>query len=226
MSSEPIQIYLVSLSLLSINSCGMIRRMLAVGRVFLLCLSHSPASCTAFISSWTARTGMQPWQSSPLHQPIHMTASSLPRTKWWKWVENPQHFFFPVKTTLASRLGTSYALFISALLTFLNPAPVQGVRSFPSSSCLSTMYSWHPGHFLFEKCSAEACDVFLGLLQDSPSQFHPRWQAAGISWPGSISGCPPSSWPPQRRSNICPRAAATRGDTAHMLSLWVDRGNI
>lgn len=74
MSSEPIQIYLVSLSLLSINSCGMIRRMLAIGRVFLLCLSHSPASCTAFISSWTARTGMQPWQSSPLHQPIHMTS--------------------------------------------------------------------------------------------------------------------------------------------------------
>lgn len=88
------------------------------------------------------------------------------------------------------------------------------------------IYSWHPGYFLLEKCLVEACHTLLGLLQDSPSQFHPQWQAAGISWPGSVSGCPPSSWPPRRRSNICPCAAATRGDTAHTSCLGVDRGNI
>lgn len=132
---------------------------------------------------------------------------------------------FPFPSQNYSGFHTWHLLFFSssALLTFPNPAPAQGDSDpFPGGAlaCLHVLLTSRPF------CLGEMFGWGLSLLQDSPSQFHPQRQAAGISWPGSFSGCPPSSWPPQRRSNICPCAAASQGDTAHTLSLWVDRGNI
>lgn len=136
---------------------------------------------------------------------------------------SPQHFLFSVKTCVASTLASLQNYSVDPLQNKL--LSIESDALHLVGLLLACMYSGHMGHVHVVICliKADACCTILGLMQDSPSQFHLQWREAVISWPDSFSGCLPSLQPPQRSSSISPCVVATLEDTAHTLFLRVER---
>lgn len=113
----------------------------------------------------------------------------------------------------------------SGLLCWPSPKSIESDALHLIGLLLACMYSGHMGHVhvVIYLIKADACCTVLGLLQDSPSQFHLQWQEAVIFWPDSFSGCHPSLQPLRRSSSISPCVVATLEDIAHMLFLWIER---